>query len=180
MNQTWHHGLALAALLGLVGLTSAQDRKDFFKKPFDGGRGGELEKARAEVKALETQIERLKNQIAETTKKLDKMNAPKGKEEAKKDGRPDGKGPPWMRGGEWAKKPGGPGRPGFGGPPSWGGRPGFGGPPSWGRGWGPPPGFRPSGFRPPMSAASPSRDLTDRVNRLERAVEDLRRDARRR
>ena len=217
MNVQWQRGLALVAVLMVAGFASAQDRKDFFKKPMEGPRGfGEIEKARADVKALEGQIEKLKQQIGEMSKKIASAPPPgKGPEGMKKFGPPDGKGPPWARGGDGEKKfgpPEGKGPPPMArdggdrkkGPPEGKGPPdGKGGPP-WARGgegsgrFGPPPGFPgrggfgspwgPPGFearRPPQSGSDPrgsgsSRDLEARVSRIERSLEELRREIRER
>jgi len=199
MMTSWKSGLGLAVLMAVAGTASAQPRGDF-KKPFEGApRGGsEVDRVRSDMKALESSIDRLRGQIDEMSRKLERASANAGDKGPGKGkfGPPDGargyekkgfekkappqqaaardmkdfKGGPW--GADWKKA--------FeekmrsaqaqGGPRS---------------GWGPPGAGR---FPTPLSRPQPpertasrsSSDLESRVERLERSIEELRREIRNR
>ncbi len=159
----------------------------------------ELEKARAQVKELGAQMKKLHEQMRDTGEKLRKamgevakLSGPKeskwgswwgkGAEMKKKFGHSHGKGP-WGHHG-WAKGHGWHGFKGWhgpwGGPPSWHGFKGpWGGPPSWhrfgGGPWGPPGRDRWQGPAA-RSGAPSSSDLEGRLDRLQRELEELRRE----
>ena len=208
MSTSWKSGLGLAVLMAVAGTATAQPRGDF-KKPFDGGpRGGtEVERVRSDMKALESSIDRLRGQIDEMSRKLERAGAVEAKGKGKS-GPPDGargfekkgfdkKGPPQtakapepkdFKGGPW-------------GNPDWrkafeekmrAAQQGKGGPPA---GWGPPgrgrfpappaSTMRPSAPTPPArpqpersASRASSSDLESRVDRIERAIEELRREIR--
>ncbi len=185
MTMSWQRGLALAVVLTMTASASAQGPKKDFKKPLGGGNrdASEVERARAEVKALESQIDRLRQQVDDASRKLERVQAA-AKPKAQEKGKFDFKGPPMA-----GRGPGGMmdpknrfGEMGKGGPPGFG----FGGAMagSFGGSSGfqtkrdafvPAPRFDPRGTN---TSRSPSADLENRVSRLERAVDELRREMR--
>jgi hypothetical protein len=158
------------------------DKKGFSGKPFGGpkdeGRGSsETERLQAQVKELRAQLERMQDQLQETMKQLEKATA-KSDRGPDRSGPPDRKGPPFGSG-RFAKD--GPDRKG---PPAWGDRPRF-GPPD-GRGQRPsfafegrrinPPFMRDGGRRPFADRGRIS--VEDRLDRLQRDLDELRRELR--
>lgn len=166
MNLFWKRlaPLALAILVGMTGWASAQDRKDF-KTPLPDKRGpaptARPEAGRGpggpDMSGLQSQLDRLKQSLADLSRQLDKLRTndragapgPKGPPQVARASMPERFGPP-------------PGKGGPPGPPSGFGRPNF----------GPPPGG------PGGPGRGPSGDLEGRVSRLERSVEELRREVR--
>jgi len=199
MTTSWKSGLGLAVLMAVAGTASAQPRGDF-KKPADGGpRGGsEVERVRSDMKALESSIDRLRGQIDEMSRKLERANVNAANAGDKGMGKGKGKfGPPDGARGYEKKAPpqqaAAPEMKDFKGGP-WGGdwKKAFeekmrsaqaqGGPRS---GWGPPGAGRfptpPSRPQPERSTSrAPSSDLESRVDRIERSIEELRREIRNR
>lgn len=215
MTTSWKSGLGLAVLLAVAGAASAQPRGDF-KKPLDGGRGvSDAERVRNEMKALEGQIDRLRNQIDQLSRQQQAARAPEkgrpGAPEGKgKFGPPDGKKgfekkgpPPQQAKGPEARRgfePKAPPAPQAKGGPPWAemrkameekmrsaqqarNAPPAAAPKGPPQGWGRFPGPSAGPWGPPRAAATPatrapSADLEARVNRLERAVDELRREIR--
>ncbi len=191
MTHTWQRGLALAVALTLTASASAQGPKKDFKKSADGGpRGGssEIERVRADINALEGQIDRVRQQVAEINRKLDRVLASSPKTKGSEKMTFEFKGPPMT------------GRPGmemksrFGGEMAKGGPPNFNvrtaGPGAAGGGMGR--GEmehkrdililkdRIDDSRGRSTSRGPSTDLESRVNRLEQAIDELRREIRNR
>jgi hypothetical protein len=170
------------------------DKKGFSGKPFGGpkdeGRGSsETERLQAQVKELRAELEHMQDRLQAAMKALDKATA-------KSDRGPDRKGPPFAMGkfggkdgpdhkgppfgwGKFAKD--GPDRKG---PPAWGDRSRFGPPegrgqrPSFafeGRRMNPP--FMRDGGRGPFADRGRS-SVEDRLDRLQRDLDELRRELR--
>ena len=199
-------GVGLAVLLGAATAGQAQDEKTdqgakaekktpggskAEKKSPEGKKGSaEAEKAKAEVKELHAEMAKLKEQMRDTAKKLMKAYAALGKDGekhgpdgrwGKHDGGRHGKGwgPPQRfggRGGMWGR-PHGHGRHYSGGPAHrWGS------PWAWGRGgaWGHAGSgaWAGRGSHRPGPGAGGSADVERRLDRLQREVEELRKELR--
>ena len=183
MTISWQRGLALAVVLTMTASASAQGPKKDFKKPLDGGNRGasEVDRVRAEVRALEGQIDRLRQQVEDSSRKLERMQAA-AKPKMQEKGKFEFKGPPMAGRGPGMDSKTRFGEMGKGGPPGFG----FGG--AMAGSFGGRSEFQPKrdGFGPDSrfdsrgttTSRSPSADLEIRVDRLERAVDELRREVR--
>lgn len=168
------YATALLTGLGVAGTTLAQ--------PGPGGPGRGRREGPPEVQRLRAEVEKLTSQVKELQDKLAKTRAegPKDRPAPKGEGPKDRPAPKDRAAAQDDERPGdrGPGRrgPGFGGPRGFGGGPGFGGP--FGRG---PGGFGPrgtgSGFRGPRDrgpGAPP--DTARRIERIIGELEQLKKD----
>jgi hypothetical protein len=183
MALSWQRSLGLVALLLMTGSASAQfpkndgfqkkefgKKKGFDKKTFDGDDAQRIASLREEMKTVRAEIDELKEQLRITSKRIDLLLAEKSEllpapERAEPKRRPSPKGqaaggfgPVPKFGPEKGGAPFGPKGPPFGGVPFRAGPPNS----------------------PQPNEAGALRDLESSVNRLERAIDELRREMRRR